>query len=219
MESLPRLGFSRPDATDNNDVVRDLDALTNALVSIGALFYTGTLAARPAAAYNGRFYLVTSAASTGALYFDTGSLWRTVGALVPGTASFEAAASTDVPATLKGFTGQTADLLRAYLPDGTTLGTRITNNSDLGLHTIALSEAGGSGTSALSAVPRAGSSPAAVFRRSASQSVNVFEVQNSAGTVADLAVTSSGNVVASGDVTSSIGSMYDIAIYTLMGVF
>ncbi len=220
---VPRWGAQEPVATDNNDVVRDIGAVWTALTNEGAIFISGTYASRPAAAYDGRFYFVNSGQYLGSLWYDSSTGWTCVGSIKVGATTNTASASTDVPLTVKGATGQTADLFQAYLPDGTTLGTRLSNNTDLGVMTSPLSQSGSSTTpAALSVTPRVGTNPAVVVRRSGSQSVNYFELQNSTGGV-DMSVSASGAVsittslTVTGDVVGSAGSAYDNTILGLMG--
>jgi hypothetical protein len=77
MPSTSRGAFPSPSAGAAADVPADLLALANRIAAVGALYGTGTVAARPAAASSneGTFYWATD---TSLLYYSNGSAWSVV---------------------------------------------------------------------------------------------------------------------------------------------
>lgn len=79
MATTARGAFPYPVPGDDADVPADLQALAQQVATLTAFYGQGTLAARPAAGTAGRFYHVTSGASAGMTFYDTGSTWAVVG--------------------------------------------------------------------------------------------------------------------------------------------
>ncbi|MDO8187222.1 hypothetical protein Q5424_09330 [Conexibacter sp. JD483] len=68
-----RMLLSAPTGGDRADVPTQLQKLRDRVDEIALTFAQGTLANRPPARTAGRIYVVTS---TGQLFYDTGSAWR-----------------------------------------------------------------------------------------------------------------------------------------------
>lgn len=80
MAQTGRGPFRYPLGTDPPDTDGDIRRLAEDLAAVVALDSQGTLAARPAAGVNGRYYAVTSGAAAGQLFRDTGTSWTRIGA-------------------------------------------------------------------------------------------------------------------------------------------
>jgi hypothetical protein len=123
--TTPRLSLtlwgSGTDSFQRTDMNGDNADLENKVM----LYAQGTLAERPAAGVSGRIYtIVGDTANNGKQFYDNGSTWRSSTADV----LIESTATGNIPATIKAYTGQTADLIRAVDSNGSGYFFRLTND-------------------------------------------------------------------------------------------
>lgn len=109
----PRMGVTR--WTSGTDTVRRLD-FDDAYANIeknGAMYVQGTLANRPAAGVEGRFYWVTgdSPSNNGKAYYDNGASWTVLGKYSEDVV-INGSTSTSVPLTVTGNAGSNVLVVR-----------------------------------------------------------------------------------------------------------
>jgi hypothetical protein len=202
VELTPRLGIHRwPLGTDpytrghrNSDADR--------LELLAAMDAQGTLAGRPAPApaNRGLYYAVVGdadPAENGRLYRSDGATWARTGLSLTGGDTITASAAGVIPLVVRGAASQTANLLEARDDAGTRLssldrnGTFITGLTASASSYVFGGPAAGENTRiATYAADRKG----LVVRGAASQTANLAEFQNDAGT-ALLRVSAGGNLI------------------------
>ena len=79
-DTTTRFGIVTPTGVEAPDVDQHMQNIANQIDLLGAIFGQGTFAARPTSSpgqpgKQGRFYMVTSGAETGELYYDYGTGW------------------------------------------------------------------------------------------------------------------------------------------------
>lgn len=79
-DTTPRLGIVTPTGTESPNTNAAYKAIADAVDALAAIYGQGTLAARPTSSPGtpgkaGRFYMVTSGAETGQLFYDYGTGW------------------------------------------------------------------------------------------------------------------------------------------------
>jgi hypothetical protein len=172
--SSPRFGMVVWGAGTDGPSRTEFNQSFDAIDDFAARYDRGLRAARPAASIYGRFYYATD---TGVLYHDTGTAWTIVGAGLEAPVSVASGATGDVVLTLKGFTGQTADLLA--LRDGTNaLQSRFGSSGSLyvGQNAEVIRGTGAGYTAKFTAQAAAG--VPLIVKGMASQSGNLFEARD-----------------------------------------
>lgn len=169
-----RFGLTRWSA-DTDEVTRvQFDSSMAAINDKAALDAQGTLAARPASAVRGQYYLATD---TSVLYRHDGTQWRVVGSRVT-NALITPESPTQSALTVQGLVGQSATLQVWRDSAGTALGWM----NQLGSLTAARFNATGyAGNTALSAVGVDPSQAVASFKAAPGQTADLQQWLNSAG--------------------------------------
>lgn len=111
--------FTLPQWSEDTDFSQraDFNEAFLRLEQRAAMYVQGLRSARPAAGTVGRYYVATDSK---AIYYDDGTNWSVVGALLEQTTARSTAAG-NVPLTVQGFSGQTANLTTWKDGAGTTL--------------------------------------------------------------------------------------------------
>lgn len=126
-----RFGITRWSAGTDPFSRAQMDASHAAIEALGAIYGQGTLAARPTAGTQGRYYTVRgdgTTANNGRVFYDDGSAWFEVGANVRDMVVRPSAAGV-VGLQVIGFGGQTANLQEWKNSTGSTVGSVSPNGS------------------------------------------------------------------------------------------
>ena len=180
-----RLGQTR--WSSGTDTVRRLDFDTDAanLESLVVVYKQGLLSARPAAGVQGRFYTVTGEADAklnGRVYYDNGSVW--LPSKYMADATIESTNVNNTSLTVKGLSGQSADILSVQSFGGNSL-FRVTNTG-VASNQDSVGVSGGvylgktsSHDAALAANSVAADKPVLVIKGTESQSAPLIAARNS----------------------------------------
>lgn len=178
-----------PEPADNSRNVRtDIKNLADDVAAKVALYVEGTAGTRPSPGVAGRLHRATD---TGVVSWDTGSSWDDVAVSRAGGSTITSATAATKGLVIKGASGQTANLAEFQASDGST---RLAVNSSgtpfRGSSWVFNDEAVENARFTTATAAKIGF----VVRGAASQTANLAEFQNSAGTVLS-GVTAAGRVL------------------------
>lgn len=198
-----RLGLPQWSAGTDGPSRADFNEGYSQLETLAAIDKFGTFAARPAAGVRGTYYHATD---TGVFYRDTGAAWIAIGTALS-DATAQASGAAVVPFTIKGAASQSADLLRLTDSAATVLA-KVESTGAFRAPTASISPTLVSPGGTLGVTATAAGTIGAVVRGAASQSADLMQWQNSAGTalakitsagaLASIGATISGDMAVSG---------------------